>query len=45
MTRQLVVAAEAPRFEWLDLIDPTHEELRELAAQYGLFSTLVEDSL
>jgi magnesium transporter len=45
MTRHLVVDQRDPKLEWLDLIAPTQEELRDVAAQYGLFPTLVEDSL
>jgi magnesium transporter len=45
MTRRLVLDIAEPRLEWLDLVAPSHEELREVAAQYGLFPTLVEDSL
>jgi len=45
MTRRLVLDIAEPRLEWLDLVDPNHEELREVAEQYRLFPTLVEDSL
>ena len=45
MTRRLVLDIAEPRLEWLDLVAPSHEELREVAEQYGLFPTLVEDSL
>lgn len=45
MTRQLVFDLNDPKLEWLDLINPSHDELREVAAEYGLFPTLVEDSL
>ena len=45
MTRRLVLDVAEPRLEWLDLVDPSHEELREVAEQYRLFPTLVEDSL
>ena len=45
MTRRLVLEIAEPRLEWLDLVDPNHEELREIAERYGLFPTLVEDSL
>ncbi len=45
MTRQLVIDTAEPKLEWLDLIDPSREELREVANQFRLFPTLVEDSL
>ena len=45
MTRRLVLDIAEPKLEWLDLVAPSHEELREVAEQYGLFPTLVEDSL
>ncbi|MBA2626483.1 MAG: magnesium transporter CorA [Gemmatimonadales bacterium] len=45
MTRNLVLETTKPRLEWLDLIDPSLEELHAIASHYQLFSTLVEDSL
>jgi magnesium transporter len=34
-----------PPFTWVDVCDPTREELRELAGRYGLHPTSVEDCL
>jgi magnesium transporter len=45
VTRRLVLEVAEPRLEWLDLVDPSREELREVADRFGLFPTLVEDSL
>jgi magnesium transporter len=45
VTRRLVLDIAEPKLEWLDLVAPSHEELREVAEQYRLFPTLVEDSL
>lgn len=32
-------------FTWIDVVGPTREELQELAKQYGLYPTVVEDCL
>lgn len=32
-------------FTWIDVVGPTREELQELAREYGLFPTVVEDCL
>jgi magnesium transporter len=32
-------------FTWIDVVGPTREELQELATQYGLYPTIVEDCL
>jgi magnesium transporter len=45
VTRRLVLDVPEPRLVWIDLVDPSREELREVADEYGLFPTLVEDSL
>jgi magnesium transporter len=45
VTRRLVLEVAEPRLEWIDLVDPSREELREVADRFGLFPTLVEDSL
>ncbi len=45
MTRSLVLETSEPALEWIDLVDPSEEELHAVAAEYGLFPTLVEDSL
>lgn len=33
------------RFLWVDVVEPTHQELQELAKKFGLHSTSVEDCL
>lgn len=45
MTVQAVVSSADPPFTWVDVVDPTTEELISVARQYGLHPTSVEDSL
>ncbi|MGH7578888.1 MAG: magnesium transporter CorA family protein [Gemmatimonadales bacterium] len=45
MTIRTVVEKSEPRFVWLDAVDPSTEELAELAADYGLHPTAVSDCL
>ncbi len=45
MTIRTVVEKTEPRFVWLDAVDPTPEELGELAADYGLHPLAVNDCL
>jgi magnesium transporter len=45
MTVQTVLASSDPPFTWVDVVDPTRDELSEVARRYGLHSTSVEDSL
>ena len=45
MTIRTVVEKSEPRFIWLDAVDPTAEELAELAADYGLHPLAVKDCL
>jgi magnesium transporter len=45
MTVQTVVSSSEPPFTWLDVVDPTHDELAEVARRYTLHPTSVEDSL
>jgi magnesium transporter len=45
MTVQAVVSSADPPFTWVDVVDPTTEELTSVARQYGLHPTSVEDSL
>ena len=40
-----VVSSTDPPFTWLDVVQPTREELTDIARRYGLHSTSVEDSL
>lgn len=40
-----VIAGDGSPFLWLDVVEPTREELTELAAEYGLHLTAIEDSL
>lgn len=42
---QTVVGGPSAPFTWLDVREPTRDELAELAATYGLHHTSVEDSL
>ncbi|HEX7336143.1 MAG TPA: CorA family divalent cation transporter [Gemmatimonadales bacterium] len=44
MIRTVISSAE-PRFTWIDVVQPTREELSDIAKQYGLHPTSVEDSL
>ncbi len=45
MTIRTVVDKSEPRFTWLDVVDPTREELSELVADYGLHPLSVNDCL
>ena len=45
MTIRTVVETSEPRFTWLDVVDPTREELSELVAEYGLHPLAVNDCL
>jgi magnesium transporter len=45
MTVRTVLASSDPPFTWVDVVDPTRDELSEVARRYGLHSTSVEDSL
>jgi magnesium transporter len=45
MTVRTIVSSSDPAFTWLDLVQPTREELVDIAQLYGLHSTSVEDSL
>jgi magnesium transporter len=45
MTIRTVINSNDPPFIWLDVVNPTKEELANIARQYGLHSTSVEDSL
>lgn len=45
MTIRTAINSNDPPFIWLDVVNPTREELANVARQYGLHSTSVEDSL
>jgi magnesium transporter len=45
MTLRTVLSSSDPPFTWLDLVDPTRDELVEIARKYGLHPMTVEDSL
>ena len=45
MTIRTVVEKSEPRFIWLDVVDPTRDELSELVADYGLHPLAVNDCL
>ncbi len=45
MTLQTVVRRADPEFVWEDVVDPTTEELSQLAQRYGLQPTSVNDCL
>ncbi len=45
MTIRTVVEKAEPRFVWLDVVDPTAEELVELGKDYGLHPLAVNDCL
>jgi magnesium transporter len=45
MTMHTVVEKSEPRFVWLDVVDPSAEELAELVADYGLHPLAVNDCL
>lgn len=45
MTIRTVVEKAEPRFIWLDVVDPSRDELSELVADYGLHPLSVNDCL
>ena len=45
MTIHSVITSDDPTFTWLDVVQPTREELSDIARRYGLHPTSVEDSL
>ncbi|HWN19107.1 MAG TPA: CorA family divalent cation transporter [Gemmatimonadales bacterium] len=45
MTVRTIINSNDPPFIWLDVVNPSKEELSNVARQYGLHSTSVEDSL
>jgi magnesium transporter len=45
VTVRSIVSSDTPRFVWVDVVHPTPEELAQVARQYGLHPTSVEDSL
>jgi magnesium transporter len=45
MTIRTVVEKSEPRFVWLDVVDPSREELDELTTDYGLHPLAVADCL
>lgn len=45
MTVRTVLEKSEPRFVWLDLVDPTRDELSELVADFGLHPLSVNDCL
>jgi magnesium transporter len=45
MTIRTIINSNDPPFIWLDVVSPSKEELSNIARQYGLHSTSVEDSL
>jgi magnesium transporter len=45
MTTQTVLQRADPAFVWEDVVDPTREELDQLAQRYGLEATSVNDCL
>jgi magnesium transporter len=45
MTMQTVLQRADPAFVWEDVVDPTEEELEQLAQRYGLEPTSVNDCL
>ena len=40
-----VYASSAPVFRWLDLVDPARADLEQIAREYGLTATAVQDCL
>lgn len=40
-----VFTSTEPRFEWLDLVEPSRRDLDEVAHRYGLTSTAVQDCM
>jgi magnesium transporter len=45
VTVRAVINSTDPSFTWVDVVDPTPEELAEVARRYNLHPTSVEDSL
>jgi len=45
MTLRTIINSNEPAFIWLDVVNPSKVELANIARQYGLHSTSVEDSL
>ena len=45
MTVQIVLSSSEPQFTWVDVVNPSPGELGEVARQYNLHPTSVEDSL
>lgn len=45
MTVQIVLSSSEPPFSWVDVVNPSPGELAEVARQYSLHPTSVEDSL
>jgi magnesium transporter len=45
MTIRTIISSDDPPFTWIDVVQPTREELADIARLYGLHSTSVEDSL
>lgn len=45
MTLQTVISSSDPSFNWIDVVDPTREELGDVARRYGLHPMTVADSL
>lgn len=45
MSTTTVLDIAEPPFRWIDLVEPSPEELQAAASEYGLFPTLVADSL
>ncbi len=45
MSIRTVLEQAEPRFVWLDLVQPSEDELNDIAARYGLHATSVQDCL
>jgi magnesium transporter len=45
VTVQAIVSSADPQFTWVDVVNPTPQELAAIARQYSLHPTSVEDSL
>ncbi len=45
MTRRIVLEREEPKFQWVDVVAPSHSELADIAREYGLHATSVHDCL
>jgi magnesium transporter len=45
MTVRTIISSTEPPFTWVDVVDPTHDELADIARRYNLHPTSVEDSL